>query len=183
MSKTTQTKLKICVFCSANDLEAKYIQPAEELAQLIAEHGHTLVNGGSDRGLMRVMTTVAKHFGGKVIGISVEYLKHAANKSADELIIAKDLGTRKAMLLEQSDALVMMVGGIGTLDEVTEVIEHKKHGHHDKPILILNTDGFYDGLHAQLQRMEAEGLFWHPLSEYVTFAKTPSEVIDFVESL
>lgn len=173
---------KVCVFCSANDLDEKYVKAAQQLAKLLAEHGHTLVNGGSDRGLMKVMAKEAQAHGAKVIGISVEYLKKTSNKSVDELLIAGDLGERKTLLLERSDVLVMLIGGIGTLDEVTEVIEHKKHGHHNKQIIILNTDGFYDGLHQQLLRMEKEGFFWHPLDEYVQFVKTPEEVIQIIDS-
>lgn len=178
---TKPTGLNVCVFCSANDLDEKYIAPAREFARLLAEHGHTLVYGGSDRGLMKVMASGVQEAGGKVIGVSVEYLRNAARTEVDELIIAKDLGERKATMLERSDVLVMMVGGIGTLDEVTDAIEHKKHGHHNKPIIILNTDGFYDGLHKQLLRMEEEGFFWHSLNEYVLFASDPKEAISYIE--
>jgi uncharacterized protein (TIGR00730 family) len=175
-----QSGLKVCVFCSANDLENKYVKPAQRLARLLAEQGHTLAYGGSDKGLMKIMASGVQAGGGKVVGISVEYLKEVAKKDADEMLIAKDLGERKTLMLERSDVLVMLVGGIGTLDEVTEIIEHKKHGHHDKPILILNTDGFYEGLELQLRRMEKEGFFWHPLDEYIKFLETPEEIINFI---
>lgn len=178
-----QTGLKVCVFCSANDLADKYVKPAQELARILAENGHTLVYGGSDNGLMKVMAAGVQAAGGKVIGVSVEYLKNVAKKDADEMFIAKDLGERKALMLEQADVVVMLVGGIGTLDEVTEVIEHKKHGHHAKPVLVLNTDRFYEGLELQLRRMEKEGFFWHPLDEYVTFVEAPEAIIEHIQRL
>ncbi len=183
MTNAKSPGLRVCVFCSANDLDEKYVKPAKELATLLATHGHTLVYGGSDKGLMKVMASGVQDYGGKVFGISVEYLRDVAKKDADEMLFAKDLGERKALMLEHSDILVTLVGGIGTLDEVTEIIEHKKHGHHDKPIIILNIDGFYEGLHQQLTRMEKEGFFWHPLDEYVLFLNTPVEVIKYIDSL
>lgn len=182
-NSTADRGLKVCVFCSANDLDKKYVKPAQELATLLAQNGHTLVYGGSDNGLMKVMASGVQAGGAKVVGVSVEYLRDVAKKDADEMHFAKDLSERKALMLELADVLVVLVGGIGTLDEVTEVMEHKKHGHHDKPIIILNTDGFYDGFRTQLTRMEKEGFFWHPLDEYVRFCETPQEVINSIASL
>lgn len=173
--------LNVCVFCSANELPEKYTEPSETFARLLAERGHTLVWGGSDVGLMKRIASGAQAAGAKIIGVSVEFLRHSARENADEMIIANDLGERKATMLSRSDALVMMVGGLGTLDEVTEVIEHKKHGHHSKPIVVLNTDGFYDGLNAQLLRMESEGMLRGSLYDLVYFAQTPDDAINYIE--
>jgi predicted Rossmann-fold nucleotide-binding protein len=82
-------------------------------------------------------------------------------------VFTRDLGERKAMLLARSDAIVVMAGGLGTLDEATEVLELKKHGLFDKPVILLNTAGFYDGLILQLRRMDADGFLPVPLSELV----------------
>ena len=172
--------MNVCVFCSANDLTDKYALPGKELAHLLAVNDHTLVWGGSDTGLMKVMAGGVKDGGGKIIGISMEILKDSARKDADEMIIAKSLGERKALLLERSDAIIMMVGGIGTLDEATEIIELKKHRVHEKPVIILNTEKFYEGLKIQLETMEKEGMLPCPLSELVFFATTPQEVIDYI---
>lgn len=175
---TVQPGLNICVFCSANELPEKFTKPAEKLAKLIAEHGHNLVWGGSDVGLMKIMASGAQAGGAKIIGVSVDFLKHKLRANADEMIIAKDLGERKAKMLERSDIIVLLIGGTGTLDEVTEIIEHKKHGHHDKPIIVLNTDNFYDGLKLQFLRMKDEGMLTSDLDRLVSFAETPEEVIN-----
>lgn len=172
--------LNVCVFCSANELPDKYTAPAEEFAQLLATYGHTLVWGGSDVGLMKIMADGAQAGGARIIGVSVEFLKHQSYTNADEMIIAKDLGERKAKMLERSDVLVVLVGGSGTLDEVTDVMEHKKHGHHNKPIIILNTEGFYDGLKQLLERMETDGMLRKPLDEMVYFADTPTQAIEYI---
>jgi predicted Rossmann-fold nucleotide-binding protein len=83
------------------------------------------------------------------------------------MVIAEDLAERKALLLARSDAIVVMAGGLGTLDEATDILEQRKHGLHDKPVVLLNTAGFYDGLTLQLQRMEDEGFLPVPLADLV----------------
>jgi Possible lysine decarboxylase len=81
------------------------------------------------------------------------------------MVIAKDLTERKVLLLAASDPIVVMVGGLATLDEATEILELRKHGLHRKPVVLLNTAGFYDGLILQLQRMEEDGLLPIPLAQ------------------
>lgn len=172
--------MNICVFCSANDVGEKYTAHAVEFARLIGEGGHGLIWGGADRGLMRVVADAVAGAGGKTIGISVELLRHTARENADEMIIAKTLGERKATMLSRADALVVLAGGIGTLDEITEILELKKHKQHGKPVVILNTDNFYEGFKAQLQRMEREGFLTQPLGELVYFAAAPDEGMRYI---
>jgi uncharacterized protein (TIGR00730 family) len=162
--------MNICVFLSAADLDERYTRPAREFAALIGEAGHTLVWGGSDAGLMKVVADGVRESGGRLVGVSVEFLRDWARTDADEMVIAKDLAERKALLLAKSDAVVVMAGGLGTLDEATEILELRKHGLHDKPVVVLNTAGFYDGLALQLRRMEAEGFLPVPLDGLVFFA-------------
>jgi uncharacterized protein (TIGR00730 family) len=181
--------MNVAVFCSAKDLENKYSKPAKKLAELLAEAGHTLVWGGSDVGLMKLMADGVQQGGGKIIGMSLEYYHHNARKNADEMIVSKTLGERKAALLEHSDIIVTLVGGFGTLDEITEILELKKQQHHDKMSIVLNTDGFYDGLKMQLERISDEGLVTlrergvhstRPLSDFVQFVDTPEEVMQLI---
>ncbi len=174
--------MNICVFCSANDLEDKYTKPAKEFAQLLAKNRHTLVWGGSDYGMMNLVASCVQENGGKIVGISVEFFKEKARKNADEMLFTKDLSERKATLLARSDAVVMMVGGTGTLDEATEIIALKKIGRHNKPIVVLDTDNFYNGLRLQLETMEKEGMLPLPLSKIVFFADTPKAAIDYLNA-
>ena len=159
--------MNICVFLSAADLDARYTRPAREFAELIGKGGHTLVWGGSNTGLMKVVADGVREAGGSLVGISVVFLRDWARTDADEMLIAKDLAERKALMLARSDAVIVMAGGLGTLDEATEILEQKKHGLHDKPVVLLNTAGFYDGLTLQLRRMEEEGFLPVPLAELV----------------
>lgn len=170
----------IGVFCSASDVDAKYVVAAAEFARLLALNEYSLVWGGSDKGIMKVVADEVEKGGGKLIGISVEFLQGVVRKKADEMVITKNLSQRKAMLLEKSDAIVVLVGGIGTLDEAAEILEHKKHGHHNKPVVILNTAGFYEGLKVQVQKMIDEGFINKTMDEFVYFADIPQEAIEYI---
>lgn len=170
----------ICVFCSASDLNEKYTKPAEAFATLLAKKGYHLVWGGTDKGLMKRIASAAQKGGSKLIGVSLSIFEPLVRKDADEMIIAKTLGERKATLLERSDAVVALVGGIGTLDEVTEIIELKKQKYHKKPIVVLNTENFYEGLKIQLQKMKDDGFIATALEELVYFADTPEETLDYI---
>ncbi|MEV6886482.1 MULTISPECIES: LOG family protein [unclassified Streptomyces] len=173
--------MNICVFLSAADLDERYTRPAKEFGGLLGKGGHTLVWGGSDTGLMKVVADGVQESGGRLLGVSVDFLAAKAREGADEMVIAKDLAERKRLLLEKADAVVIMVGGTGTLDEATEILELKKHGHTDKPVVLLNTAGFYDGLREQFRRMEDEGFLPRPLTELVFFAEEPVGALAYLE--
>ncbi|MFE0460814.1 TIGR00730 family Rossman fold protein [Kitasatospora sp. NPDC058965] len=168
--------MNITVFCSAYSLDERYTAPAAEFARRLGAGGHTLVWGGSNAGLMGLLADEVRAAGGKLVGIQVELLKHKGYPGADEMVLTPDLAARKAELLARADAVVVLVGGLGTLDEITEVLELKKHNLHGKPVVVLDTAGFYTGLRVQLERMDAEGFLPRPLAELVAFAETPADV-------
>ncbi|MEV5482207.1 MULTISPECIES: TIGR00730 family Rossman fold protein [Streptomyces] len=173
--------MNICVFCSAADLDDRYVVPARQFAELMGKGGHALVWGGSDAGLMKVMADGVQQAGGKLIGVSVEFLAHKAYEGADEMLVTRNLAERKAQMLARADAIVVLVGGMGTLDEATEILELRKHGMHTKPVVLLNTAGFYDGLKEQFQRMEAEGFLPVPLTDLVFFAADGVGALAYLE--
>jgi uncharacterized protein (TIGR00730 family) len=173
--------LKICVFLSAADLDERYTGPAREFAELLGTRGHTLVWGGSDTGLMKVVADGVRATGGRLVGISAEIFRTFARKDADEMVFAKDLAERKALLLGRSEAVVVLPGGLGTLDEATEVMELKKHGLHALPVGLLNTAGFYDGLVLQLRRMDAEGFLPVPLGDLLLVADDADSLLAALE--
>ena len=174
--------MRICVFLSAADLDERYTGPARDFAERLGKAGHTLVWGGSDVGLMKVVADGVHESGGRLVGVSVTFLSEMARAEADEMVVAASLAERKKLLLEKADAVVVMVGGTGTLDEATEILELKKHGHTAKPVVLLNTAGFYDGLKQQFQRMEDEGFLPLPLAELVCFCDEPAEALAYLES-
>ncbi|MEV6547854.1 TIGR00730 family Rossman fold protein [Streptomyces sp. NPDC051597] len=173
--------MNICVFLSAADLDERYTGPARDFAELLGKGGHTLVWGGSDRGLMKVVADGVQEAGGRLVGVSVDFLAVSARENADEMVFAQDLAERKALLLEKADAVVIMVGGTGTLDEATEILELKKHAKHTKPVVLLNTAGFYDGLKEQFRRMEDEGFLPMPLTDLVFFAEDGVAALAYLE--
>jgi uncharacterized protein (TIGR00730 family) len=177
--------MNICIFCSAAQVDDKYIEPARRLAQMVAKEGHTLVWGGSDRGLMHEVAVAAQEAGGKIFGISMEQLKKSAYEGADTMLFAKDMAERKTLMLKHSDAIVSLPGGTGTLDELTELFELRRYGQHNKRLVVMDTDNFYEGLRLQYQRMQTEGFLNRlprPLGDLLTFVNTPEEVMEFLST-
>lgn len=181
--------MNIAVFCSSNDLSETYTKPAKRLAELLAHNGHAMVYGGSEYGLMKVMADVAQQAGARLVAITTPPYDKYVRKAADEIIRTKTLGERKTEMLAHSDIIVVLVGGLGTLDETTEVLELRKQDRHDKLIIVLNTAGFYDGLKTQLERMNSEGFFKmgeqvgaraKSLESFISFVNTPEEVFEII---
>lgn len=179
--------MNICVFCSAQDVPEKYGRVTYELGELLGRSGHALVWGGSYCGLMKIIADGVRAGGGKLCGVSIEVFKHKAHQSADEMVIAKTLGERKALMLERSDVVVGLPGGLGTLDEVTEILALRRHGKHDKKVVMLNTDQFYEGFLLQLRKFDKEGFLIDPghedrsqLDDYIYFAETPAAVVEYI---
>lgn len=179
----SENRKRVAVMCSANDVPKRYSGPAIKFASLLPANGYDLVWGASDTGLMKQVATAVQGEGGKIIGISMKGLDHLARKNADKIEIAENLGERKARMLELADAVVILVGGIGTIDETTDMLEHKKHGRHNKFMIVLNTDGFYDGFKTQLMKMQEEGFLTRPISEMITFAQTPQQAIEEINAI
>jgi uncharacterized protein (TIGR00730 family) len=139
---------KICVFCSSSDaLDKIYYDEAESLAKLIIQNGYQLIYGGARVGMMGRLAKLVNGKGGKVTGVIPEliYNKNIAEPSV-ELIVTEDMKSRKAKMAELSDAFIALPGGFGTLEELCEVITLKQLEYHHKPVVIINTEGFYDKL-------------------------------------
>ena len=178
--------MNILVFCSAQRVPEKYTHAAADVATRIAQAGHTLVWGGSNAGTMMTIADAAQAAGGKILGVSMDLFKHKARKNADEMIVTKDLAERKRIMLERSDAVIALAGGIGTLDEVSEVLALKRHGDHTKPVVFLNTDNFFEGLRSQLEKMRQEGFLDNVDNDIMEnhlyyFADTPEQAILYIE--
>ncbi|CAM2007768.1 LOG family protein [Acanthopleuribacter pedis] len=163
----------LCVFCSSsNNLDAKYVQSADETGDLIVDQGCRLMWGGGRVGMMGRVADQVKRRGGEVIGVIPERLRarEVAFEGADEMIITTGMADRKTEMIERSDAFITLAGGMGTLDEVLEVITLRQLGYHDKPIWFVNTDGFYDTLLAFFDQLQQAGFLYQserPMYEIV----------------
>ncbi|GHV69745.1 cytokinin riboside 5'-monophosphate phosphoribohydrolase [Bacteroidia bacterium] len=139
--------MNVCVFCaSSNELAGIFYAESESLGRAIALKGWRLVYGGTQEGLMEAAAKGALKAGGQVKGVIPQCIVDMglANREITELQVVADMKERKALLRESADAFVVLPGGWGTMDEVAEVITLKHLGMHNKPVIFVNTDGFYD---------------------------------------
>jgi hypothetical protein len=139
----------ICVYCSSSNAIADTYPPvAETLGRALGERGHTLVYGGGAVGLMGVLAHAAHEAGGTVTGVIPSKLqdREGIAYDADELIVTDTMRERKGIMFRRADAFVVLPGGYGTLEEFMEVLTLKQLGYHNRPIALLNVDGFFDTL-------------------------------------
>ena len=131
---------------------------------------------------MGLIVRTAQRSGAKVIGVIRSPIKEKAYKQADEMHIVPNAYEMNLGIIARSDVVVALVGGIGTLNELTEVIRMNKNGQHAKPVIFVNTDNFYNGFQQQMQRMGDEGFLSDDVMKSVHFADTPEEAIHHLES-
>jgi len=163
--------MNISVFCGASLPHSEQIrEAARQLGRAIARGGHTLLYGGSNLGLMGVTSGAALQEGGRVVGVIPTFFSDDIihSQPVSELVRVRSLAERKEYLIAHSDAFVALPGGIGTLDEVLEVMVANQLGlvrdrsganqSQGKPMILLNLGGYYNPFLAQLDAMRAEGL-------------------------
>jgi uncharacterized protein (TIGR00730 family) len=150
----------VCVYCgSSPGADPAYAQATQELASALAQRGLTVVYGGASVGLMGLLADTALDAGGAVTGVIPQQLvdREIAHPRLTELRVVASMHERKALMAELSDAFVALPGGIGTLEELIEMYTWAQLGLHDKPLALLNTKGYYDGLTAFLDHAVLEG--------------------------
>lgn len=175
--------MNICVFSSSsNAIPDVYVNDAIDLARLIGQAKFCLINGGSNVGLMDVVTREAGICGAKTIGIIPEKLRdfNLASIHAHEIIVSGDMMERKAKMRDLSDAFIALAGGFGTLEEILEVITLKQLGYHDKAIVFINTNGFYDDLFRQFEKSYEEKFAKENYRKLYFIAKNSSEAMGYL---
>jgi len=153
--------MHISVFCGASLPNSEQItEAARQLGRAIARGGHTLLYGGSNLGLMGAMSGAALQEGGRVVGVIPTFFSDDIihSQPVSELVRVRTLAERKEYLIDHSDAFVALPGGIGTIDEVLEVMVANQLHYLGKPMMLLNLGGYYNPFLAQLDAMRAEGL-------------------------
>jgi cytokinin riboside 5'-monophosphate phosphoribohydrolase len=146
---------KICVYCSSSEaVENKYFDFTKKLAELLVKNRYDLVYGGANVGLMNSLAITVKQNGGKVFGVMPELIfqKGLAFTDCDDFFVTNDMASRKAKMAELADAFIALPGGFGTLEELLEIITLKQLNYHQKPIVIINFQNFYDDLLLQFEK-------------------------------
>lgn len=177
--------MKITVYsASSGQVPAQYIKAAQELGRLIAKGEHTLVNGAGRTGLMGACADACLQAGGKAVGIIPQFMidQHWQHDGMTELIVTPDMHRRKELMAQESDACIALPGGVGTLEELLEIITWKQLGLYLKPIVVLNTDGYYDPLFVQLQRAVDESFMRSQHADIWQIAHTPAEALQLTQT-
>jgi hypothetical protein len=175
----------VCVFCSSSSaVEQVYFDAARELGLLLAERGWPLVYGGTDVGLMGTLARAVHTGKGTVIGIIPEsiYGRGLSYSTADETIVTKDLRERKGLMDLRSDAFIALPGGFGTLEEVIEVLTLKQLALHTKPVIFLNTNGFYDPLMTLFEHFYEQKFAKRESAMLYYVADTPADAVSYIEN-
>ena len=179
--------MNICVFGAASsEIDDKYIKAVELMGETLAKSGHNLVFGAGGQGLMGAAARGFKKGNAKLVGVIPEFFKdadiEAIYEECDELIYTESMRERKAKMEELADAFIIVPGGIGTFEELFEVLTLKQLGRHKKAIVIYNVDGYYDSMESMLDHSIEE----HFVREnckmlYSVFADLQS-MIDYLEA-
>jgi len=176
----------IAVFCgSSTGSNPKYTEDAKKLGSILASQKITLVYGGAKRGLMQVVADSVLQNGGQVIGVIPRFLVEVevAHRGLTELIITESMHERKLKMFELSDGFAALPGGIGTLEELFEVMTWAQLNLHKKAIAILNSDNYYGHMLSQLDHMVEEGLLKAFMRDYLITTSNPADLISQMSRL
>lgn len=177
--------MNICVYCSASTtIDPVFHTVAADLGGQMAARGDTLVYGGGSTGLMGEVARAVHANGGKVHGVIPQALieRELAYQTADELIVTQDMRQRKAEMERRADAFVVLPGGIGTLDELFEILSLRQLKMNLNPLVVLNQNGFYDPLYALLEHMQAAAFLRTPLDSLLGFAPDVAGVFAYIDA-
>ena len=186
MAKDKNIKLKdklpaLTVYCGASSgLKPIYLETAEALGKLLAEEEVHLVYGGGDRGLMGKVSSTVIENGGTATGIIPDFMIELewVNKNLDDLRVVKTMSERKNLLLNLADGIVMLPGGIGTMEEFFEALSWSQLLLHERPIGILNIDGYYDNLLELIHGLQKEGFVDTKTSDLYVVDSDPRKLLE-----
>jgi uncharacterized protein (TIGR00730 family) len=180
----TSAKLTICVFCSSADgLPEVYRAAADDLGRELARRGHRLVYGGGNVGLMGEVARSVHRHGGTVVGVIPQSLvdRELAYHPADELLVTETLRERKAEMDLRADAFVALPGGIGTLEELVEVLTLRQLRLHDRPVVLVNVAGYWDPFLAMVSAMVDGGFAPRGEGSLFQVAASAVEALDLAD--
>ena len=172
---------RVCVFCgSSTGARPAYAEAARALGAALVRRGVGLVYGGGSVGLMGVVADTVLAAGGEVVGVIPQGLatKELAHGGLTELRVVASMHDRKATMASLADGFVALPGGLGTLEETLEVLTWVQLGIHDKPVGVLNVEGYFDALGDLLRHAVREGFMRREYFDLLLFADAPDELLD-----
>jgi len=175
----------VCVFCaSSTRIADAYVDVAAEVGRELARRGHALVSGGGALSMMGAVARAARDGGAHTTGVIPEALLalEVGDRAADDLLVVDDMRTRKGLMDSRSDAFLTLPGGLGTLEELLEVWVSRSLGMHAKPVVVLDVDGLYAPLRAQVELMLERGFVRPAAAQALTWATSVPEALDAVEA-
>jgi len=176
---------KVSVFCaSSTKVKEEYLLSAKKVGNILSKSGIEVFYGGGAVGSMGALAEGVIEEGGKITGIIPKFMIELewANPKVKNMIVTETINERKEKMLNLSDGIIALPGGTGTLDELVEAISHKKLGLFDKPIVILNTLGFYDYLISFLEHMADTFFIRNEHLQLINIVKEPEEIIEFLKN-
>jgi uncharacterized protein (TIGR00730 family) len=176
---------KVCVYCaSSRRVDSVYYESAKQLGEIFAMESITVIYGGGSVGLMGALADGCLSKGGKVIGVIPQFMYELewGHKNITELRIVENMHQRKQMMIEESDAIVALPGGSGTLEELLEAITWKRLGLHFNPIILLNTRGFFNPLIQLLENCINEGFMDVKHKEMWQVVNVPENVMNAMQT-
>lgn len=174
----------ICVFCASSErIPASYVELATAVGAAIAKRGHSLVSGGGALSMMGAVASSARAHGARTVGVIPQALLQleVGDQEADELLVVDDMRVRKGLMDARSDAFLALPGGLGTLEELTEVWTARFLGMHVKPVVALDVDGLWQPLRTQVDLMVERGFVRHDAAATLRWASSVEEALDLVE--
>lgn len=179
--------MKICVYGAASsEISEEFIKAGEELGIKMAQHGHSLVFGGGRNGMMGAVARGIAEENGYILGISPKFFEESnaeiSFKNCTEFIHTETMRERKRLLDESSDAFIITPGGIGTFDEFFEILTLKQLGRHNKAIVILNIDNYFDNMMKMLKVSIEKRFITTDCVELYKVTNSIDEALSYIES-
>lgn len=174
----------VCVYCSSSGrIDPSYIELAAAVGTELARRGHTLVSGGGSVSCMGAVARAARAGGARTVGVIPRVLVdlEVADHDADELVVTPDMRSRKAAMDDRSDAFLALPGGLGTLEELLEIWVSRTLALHGKPVVVLDPEGLYDPLRAQVDLLVERGFVRPGSRDAVHWVRDVGAAFDLVE--
>ena len=174
----------VAIFCAASEnIAPGYFEAAVEVGAMLGRLGKTMVYGGARFGLMEATAKAAKAAGARIVGVVPDILveRDRVSRLLDEQVGCRNLSERKDIMLERSDVLVALPGGVGTLDEIFHVLAAATIGYHTKRVVLYNVNGFWNPLLATVEEMSQAGFVRGEVEKYLIVANSIAQLEDLIK--